>query len=40
MQLNKLLENNPLDLELRVVFAASEYCLLRNQYLNVLLYEL
>jgi hypothetical protein len=40
MQLNKLLENDSLDIELRVIFAASENSLLRHQNLNILLNKL
>lgn len=40
VQLDKLLENNSLDIELRVIFAASENSLLRYQNFNVLLNKL
>ena len=40
VQLDKLLENDSLDIELRVIFAASENSLLRHQNLNILLNKL
>lgn len=40
MQLDKLLENNSLNIELRVIFATSENSLLRDQDFDILLHKL